>query len=211
MNNSNNFIAENVLFYINEIISSSEFDYLFNLQYIKEYFQKRNINEFLTRYQNIYKNNKSIGIIFFVKNILPSKKGNKDLSGFINKNKEAKKEKNIHRSMSLPRSVESITSSLREKLNNVVTEKNNYKKEKHNKLNRSTEKTNADKNNIDTNMKKIYEKMNKIDKKEDDIINMNANNKDNKNDIIESEKELNDLKALMLLKLLYNILITLFI
>ena len=199
MNNSNNFIAENVLFYIDEKISSSEFDYLFSLQYIKDYFHKRNINEFLTRNQNIYKNNKSIGIIFFVKNILPSKKGNKALAGFINKNKEAKKEKNIHRSMSLPRLVESITSSLREKLNNVVTEKNNYKKEEHNKLNRSIEKTNADKNNIDTNMKKIYEKMNKIDKKEDDIINVNINNKDNKNDIIENEKELNDLKALNIL------------
>ena len=196
LNKSNYFISENVLFYKDiENISFSEFGYLFNLSNIKEYFQTRKMSDLSNNIKKIYKNNISIGRLLIVKNSIPSKKAFKDLNAFINA-KAVKKDKNIHRSTSLPKTIENINSSLRDKLNFMNTietnNNNNYKRERHNILNRSIEI--GDKNKKNNSMEKFIDKMNKIEKKEAEKLIMK--NKEINTDKSLNEKELNDLKSL---------------
>ena len=201
LNNLNVFIAEYVLFYTDsDKLSNSEFDYLFSLSNINDYFQNRNCSDTSNNLQKIYNNGKSIGKLLSMKNLVSSQKNNneKDLNIFINK-KEVKKDKKIHRSSSIPKKYENLDSKLMNKLNTF--ELSNYKNEKQKNLNRSVIETNEHKNkNLKNNNKdlskisldKFMDKTN-IEKNEDDIL-MEEN--EEKNDINKNENELNKLKNL---------------
>ena len=86
MNNLNVFIAEYVLFYTDsDKLSNSEFDYLFSLSNINDYFQNGNCSDTSNNLQKIYNNGKSIGKLLSMKNLVSSQKNNneKDLNIFI--------------------------------------------------------------------------------------------------------------------------------
>ena len=191
LNKLNYFIPENVLFYEgSENISFSEFELLFKLSNVKDYFQTRKMSDVSNNVKEIYKNNNLTGRLLIVQNPIPSKKGFKDLNVFIN-TKPVKKDKSIYRSTSLPKTIENNNPSLRNNLNTIETN-HNYKRERHNILNRSIEI--ADKNKRKDSMEKFIDKKSVVEEKEDDILI--KKNKEIKTDEITNEKELNDLKIL---------------